>query len=396
MSEIRGNPFPRAGPGGLERAALVASLNCALTNHLRELNLGECNGSDFPSKEQVRQRHYYQRRDMLVRERRTLAKHLPTLVSRFAVGDEVCPEDIDPKIVSVESDTTDALLFRLATTIWSVPVSAGYGRRMRFLVIDRANDKLIGLFALGDPVFNLRVRDDWIGWTVQQRRQNLVNVMDGYVVGAVPPYSALLGGKLVTALLGSSEVSRAFSRKYSKSQGVISGEQKRPRLALVTITSALGRSSIYNRVKLPGLIALQKIGVTQGWGHFHVPDPVFNQMRELLAIDDHKYANGHHFGDGPNWKMRVIRRSLSLIGLDENLLRHGIPREVYAMPLVKEWSKFLQGKVKRTVANRPNANEITKASLDRWILPRSERRPEFKEWSTNDVEKLFAPIAEAA
>ncbi len=34
---------------------------------------------------------------------------------------------------------------------------------MRYLVYDRNNDKLIGIFALTDPVFNLRVRDAWIG-----------------------------------------------------------------------------------------------------------------------------------------------------------------------------------------------------------------------------------------
>jgi len=37
-------------------------------------------------------------------------------------------------------------------------VSRGYGRQ-RFLIWDQSNEKLIGLIALGDPVFNLRVRD---------------------------------------------------------------------------------------------------------------------------------------------------------------------------------------------------------------------------------------------
>ena len=50
-------------------------------------------------------------------------------------------------------------LFRAATLLWSVPVSRGYGRRMRYLVMDESNNKLIGLFALGDPVFNLKSRD---------------------------------------------------------------------------------------------------------------------------------------------------------------------------------------------------------------------------------------------
>ena len=227
---------------------------------------------------------------------------------------------------------------------------------------------------------------------MEQRRTNLVNVMDGYVVGAVPPYSQLLGGKLITSLIGSAEVARASRRRYAKSKGIISGQQKDPRLALVTITSALGRSSQYNRIKLPGLVELHKVGVTEGWGHFHIPNQIFDQMRRLLAIDNHKYANGHQFGERPNWKMRVIRRTLPMIGLDENLLRHGIEREVYAMPLARDWQKFLQGKHRTAVLKRPKAQEIASACVERWILPRADRRPDFVQWSADDIGRLFWPI----
>jgi len=73
------------------------------------------------------------------------------------------------------------------------------GRRMRFLVRDRSNGILIGLLALASPVLNLSARDNWIGWTVRDREARLVNVMDAFVIGAVPPYSELLGGKLVVS-----------------------------------------------------------------------------------------------------------------------------------------------------------------------------------------------------
>jgi hypothetical protein len=84
---------------------------------------------------------------------------------------------------------------------WAVPVSHGFGRRLRYLVWDRHNGKLIGLMAIGDPVFNLSVRDKLIGWNSHARGERLVNIMDAYVLGAVPPYNMLLGGKLVAALI---------------------------------------------------------------------------------------------------------------------------------------------------------------------------------------------------
>ena len=374
-----------------ERAQLVASLRCQLTEHLDKLNL-DAHRSGNSTKEQIRLSHSVHRLDFLARERKALARRALTLVERFAVGTDIEPERISPKIIPVGPDSTESLLFRLATTSWSVPVSTGYGRRMRFIIIDRNNEKLIGVLAIGDPVFNLRARDNWIQWTVEDRRERLVNVMDAYVVGAVPPYSHLLGGKLVTALIGSSEVALGFKQRYAQSTGVISEKPKNPRLALVTITSALGRSSIYNRVKLPGLLDLKFIGTTQGWGHFHIPDTIFSNMRLLLSLDGHKYADGHQFGSGPNWRMRVIRKALSLIGLDEALLRHGIGREIYAMPLAQNWCAFLRGKARIYGSQRPSVDTISKACLERWVVPRSMRKSDYLAWSSEDRAHLLAPI----
>ena len=228
---------------------------------------------------------------------------------------------------------------------------------MRFLVKDRANGKLIGIFALGDPVFNLRVRDEWIGWNQAERRERLVNLMDAYVVGAVPPYSDLLGGKLVASLIASKEVGKKFQERYGGTEGLISGKQKQARLALVTVTSALGRSSMYNRLRLipkgvtrteRPVVDLRRLGATTGYGHFQITDDLFTQLRGVLQEDGHKYAYGHQFGDGPNWRIRVARIGLQSIGLDpDDVLKHGIQREVYAMPIAGNARAYLAGNRRR-------------------------------------------------
>jgi hypothetical protein len=110
-------------------------------------------------------------------------------------------------------------LFRLATLTWSVPVSEGYGRRMRFLVWDDSIGRLMGVIALCDPVFNRNVRDSAIGWGVEDRKDRLVNVMDAYVLGALPPYNSLLCGKLVACLVRTEEVRDCFARYRSPSCG---------------------------------------------------------------------------------------------------------------------------------------------------------------------------------
>src|SRR5262249_23759063 len=144
-------------------------------------------------------------------------------------------------------------IFRLATLIWSVPVSNGFGRRLRYLVRDHQNGKVAGIIALGDPVFNLRVRDQKIGWSAATRGERLTNLLDAYVVGAVPPYNQLLVGKAIACLLRSRDIYEDFRTKYGSLSGLISEKNKRSRLLAITTSSSLGRSSIYNRLKLDGI-----------------------------------------------------------------------------------------------------------------------------------------------
>ena len=381
-------------------AQFIEKLRVDILSHLVSLQLPALKEGKYEtlSKASIRASHAPQRSDIYQLQYKALAPYWNKFLNNFANGDEVIPSAIDPELVLVRSDDETGHLFRFASLLWSVPVSHGYGRRMRFLVRDRSNGKLIGIFALGDPVFNLQARDKWIGWDVNDRRARLVNVMDAYVVGAVPPYSQLLGGKLVASLIGSKEVSRIFSARYGKTKGIISGEEKSAHLSLVTITSALGHSSIYNRLKLYSqsedkdgqpLVELIKIGETVGYGHFHLSNSIFDRIRTLLELEDHPYASSHKFGQGPNWRWRVIRVGLKRVGLDEELLRHGIAREIYAMPLEENFQKYLQGEVKKAALHRPAVKDIAQAAIERWVLPRANRKPEYKSWRREEIMELI-------
>ena len=232
---------------------LEARLKRRIREHLRKLGFERGPGGALAppssSKESIRALHFEQRRDGLKDHRAFVRAALPKLETYFANGSEVDPEKVQPRFELVEAATWQSDLFRLASLSWSVPVSYGFGRRLRYLVWDDHNGKLIGIIALGDPVYNLRVRDDLIGWTVKDRSKRLVNVLDAYVLGAVPPYNMILGGKLVACLVRTKEVRDDFARKYGNTRGIISGKKKRAQLALITTSSSLGRSSVYNRLK---------------------------------------------------------------------------------------------------------------------------------------------------
>ena len=237
------------------------------------------------------------------------------LLSYIANGDEVIPERVQPSLVPVVGQSEEALLFRYASLHWSIPVSTGYGRRMRFLVIDESNGKLIGIIGLGDPVYAIRHRDDFIGWDSDMKKRKLYHVMDAFVLGAVPPYSTLLCGKLIALLTLSNEVRGVFRQRYSNKKTLISGEIRKPWLALVTTTSALGRSSIYNRIKLDGYEYWRSLGFTQGSGEFHFSNGVYQKLRAFAEANSQPTAKKSAWGKGFRSKREVVKKCLPLIGL---------------------------------------------------------------------------------
>jgi hypothetical protein len=371
-----------------------AKLKRRVRAHLRKLGFVNAGGGSLrppsTSKETIRALHHEQRKAIFREQRDFVRSALPKLRIHFANGAEIDPAKVAPRIELISAGTWQSELFRLASLSWSVPVSAGFGRRLRYLVWDDHNGKLIGIMALGDPVFNLRVRDQRIGWNAKDRGKRLVNILDAYVLGAVPPYSFLLGGKLVACLVRTKEVRDDFDEKYSDTRGIISRRKKAARLVMVTTSSSLGRSSIYNRLKLDGQPYLQPIGYTQGFGHFHIPDTLFGELRDYLRKKRHKYVDGHTFGKGPNWRLRTIRAAFDILGFKADLLKHGIGREVFACDIASNAKKILVGKVQRaTYRNLKTVAEVGALARDRWLVPRAASRPDYQSWTREALADLI-------
>ena len=371
-----------------------ATLKKRLRSHLRSLGFTKSDdGVLVPpgsGKDVIRTIHGVQRDDRLAASQRFISERFSKLIGHFASGQDIDPARISPVLQLISSDTWEGDLFRLAALTWSVPVSNGFGRRLRYLVWDNHNGKLIGIIAIGDPVFNLSVRDNLIKWDSHARGERLVNIMDAYVLGALPPYNALLGGKLVACLIRSRDIYDDFARRYGKTTGIISKEEKKARLLAVTTSSSMGRSSVYNRLKLGGVEYFRSIGYTGGWGHFHIPDSLFAELRDYLREIGHAYADKHRFGQGPNWRMRTTRVALETLGFEDDMLRHGIQREVFISQLADNALKILHsGHGRPDLSSLLSAEEVARLAVERWMLPRSERRPEFKTWKRESIEALL-------
>ena len=307
---------------------------------------------------------------MRERSRQGLERHEDRLLAWIASGDELNPEAASPELVEVQPGTTEELLFRWARLHWSIPVSAGYGRRLRFLVLDGANRKLIGIIGLADPVFALGPRDRAIGWSQEDRRQRLRHVMDAFVLGAVPPYSSLRFGKLVALLVASNEVRTAFSRKYRNKSSLIGGRSDSARLAMITTTSALGRSSIYNRLRFEGETAYQRTGYTVGSGDFQFFNGVYEDLRDYAGRYLVATAKHARWGNGFRNRRELVRKVLGDIGLSVDWQYHGVRREVFLVHTAINSAAFLRGENQRLrYWNRP-ADALFKHFRERWLFPR--------------------------
>lgn len=346
-------------------------------------------GRDFqlkplrPGKETIRAIHTHFRDDRLSDEKSFVREWYPKVSKYFASGTEVEPVNVDPFPVLVEDNEEHAALFRLASLWWSIPVSKGYGRRFRILVFDRSNGKLFGLLALADPVFNLRTRDAWVGWEVRTREKNLAHVMDAYVLGAVPPYNRLLGAKLVSLLAASDFTRAVFRQRYNGTRSLIRGRTFDGRLALVTTTSALGRSSILNRLRFKEEEVFRPVGFTEGYGHFHLANGTFEKIREYMRACKDAEIERYKYGSGPNYRIRVVRKALERLRLPSNLLRHGVRRGVYVAPLAKNTVAFLNGEASRLHWYHRPLNDVVAHWKERWLLPRASRDSSYRDFDSN-------------
>jgi hypothetical protein len=363
-----------------EQSVEVAKLRSRVRAELRASGFvtedGRLRPRKEPTKQAIRDLHKRQRAAILKRSRPFIDRWEDKLINEFADGGEIEPRKIRPVVTRVDGAGFNAALFRFATLHWTVPVSVGYGRRTRFLVHDENTEKLIGVFALGDPVYNLRVRDEEIKWGVEQRSARLYNVLDAFVLGAVPPYRELLGGKLIAMAATSSDTNELIADKYRGTRTRISKKEKDPRPVLITTTSALGRSSLFNRLKYRGRLLYRPIGYTEGFGHFQFSDSLFADLCDLLRDDGG--IPDYEYGGGPNWRIRTIRQALSKLDIEDDLLRHGVQRQVFLAPLAINWKQYLRGDADVPRWYRLHLNEQASFYRRRWAVPRSQRDDSYK------------------
>jgi len=328
-------------------------------------------------KETIKQAMSVKREEIINANRQWIDKKIEFARNNLASGYDVMYSEIDP-IIEVCETQKQKDLFRIFRYYWSSPYSDYVGRRIKILIRDRAlpNKPVIGIAALGSPIIHIPERDEFIGWDKNTRTKNLIYTMDAFVIGALPPYNYLLGGKLISLLLASNEVRKIYHNKY---KGKVTIIDKRVANSLVGIftTSLYGKSSQYNRLKFQDNLLYNHIGYTKGYGTLHLSKETIQEMVKFLKSKN--IDVNHKFGNGPSWVMRVIAAAGELVGFDSDfLLRHSFKRSIYFVPLAMNYKEFLNGEAKRPIYNNYSQKELVNYWKIRWLKDR-KMKPEIIE-----------------
>ncbi len=330
----------------------------------------------------LRQLHEKARRFALKKHQLRIRRSWSKLSPYFARGDQVVPERIRPVLLEVNEPWQEDLFF-LARLTWSLPYSKGYGRRLRFLIMDSGNRSpqglpfLMGILALQSPPLTFPPRDRLFRYPPGRKVELINQTMDIHTLGAVPPYTALLGGKLTALAAASNEVRLAYRRKYAGRRTELEGRTLPPHLVALTTTSAFGRSSLYSRLRYNREWVAISLGYTEGYGTFHLEElyPLFRKFLEAQGI-----STRGGYGVGPRIKWQTCVRALERLGLPSSLLRHTLRREAFLFPLIHNLREYMEGLAEEPLYRDFPFEDLVEYWRKRWLLPRVSRTDGWHAW----------------
>lgn len=306
----------------------------------------------------------------------------------FRSGREIDPSKIDPVLIHVDDRPLWSDLFMVTRSFWSMPYNKGYGRRLRFVVYDKYHQGVMGILGLQSPPADLACRDTLFTYPEDKKLDMVNSTMDAYTVGAIPPYSFLLGGKLCAGMISSETVRQAYWRAYAGKKTEMTKRGVQQPLVAVTTTSAFGRSSQYNRLKYKDRLLAEPIGYTLGYGTLHL-EHLYSRMCDFLVTRGAFKHGG--YGAGPKIRWQNITNALLALQLPSSLLRHGVQREVFLFRFVEDLKGGMAG---GSFGNPLVLPEVDFAEYwkERWAVPRAER---FPHWNADDsVEILHNKLLE--
>ena len=252
-------------------------------------------------------------------------------------------EELDPYVEIVDDNPKESTKWaQIRRMIHTMDFTANPGRNVKINVKDRVSGKLLGQISLASDVTSMGVRDNFIGWSKDNKfvdgKLNHTTIASTIVCTQPLGYN-FLGGKLVAMMTTVPEVRNHWKTKYGQT------------LIAVGTTSLYGIHSQYNGIPL-----FKTLGESAGKISLKPDDKFYDPWHHWLKenraewykqnISDERARNGANMGyeaNGPvsGIKQKILGQIFKECGIKANEYHHGFKRGVYLAMMYENGREFL-------------------------------------------------------
>ena len=237
-------------------------------------------------------------------------------------------ESINPVVRYVPSEGAgEWTLYRML--IHTMDWSANPGRNQKYFIRDKVTDKILGLVSLGSDVTSIKVRDDYIGWSKDNKfvDHKLNNTAIASTIVCTQPIGFnFLGGKLIAALTTSSVIRNNWYEQYND---ILIG---------VTTTSLYGVHSQYN-----GIPHWKTLGESAGKIAIKPDDDAYFVWANWLKKNHREEFDKAQSQTGP--KQNTINRIFKHLGIKTKDYEHGFHRGVFFANMYDNGLEYLRNEI---------------------------------------------------
>ena len=255
-------------------------------------------------------------------------------------------QNMQPYVELVEEGEEATKWTYMRKLISSMEFTPNPGRNVKAFVKDRVSGKVLGVISLGSDITSLGVRDEYIGWTKEDKfeKGKLNHTAIGTSIIATQPLGYnFLGGKLVSALTTSPTFREHWKKKYDNT------------LIAVGTTSLYGIHSQYNAIP-----HFKTLGESKGKISIKPDDKFYDPWHHWLKenrsqwykenITDERERNGANMGyerNGPvsGIKQKILGQIFKECGIKADTYHHGFKRGVYFAMMYENGCEYLCDKV---------------------------------------------------
>ena len=261
-------------------------------------------------------------------------------------------EELDPYVEIVEDDALASTKWtHLRRMIHTMSWTANPGRNVKIFIKDRTSGKLLGLVSLASDVTSMGVRDNYIGWTKEDKfskgKLNYTTIASTIVCTQPLGYN-FLGGKLTAMMTTVPEVREFWKRKYGQT------------LIAVGTTSLYGIHSQYN-----GIPHFKTLGESAGKISLKPDDEFYDPWHQWIkenradwyatAITNERIRNGKSMGTGEGAsgpvsgiKQKILTQIFKECGIKASEYHHGFKRGVYLAMMYENGPEFLRSEIEES------------------------------------------------